>query len=294
MDKDIIQNPEISIGIPVHNGERYIRQAVESVLNQTYTNFELIVTDDGSTDNTLDILQSIDDHRLKTLSDGTNRGIAYRLNQQIALANGKYFFRMDADDMMMPCRIEKQVAILDNHPDIDVVGGQAVVIGENNELLGTRGVNERIFKTNNDYFKNARFIHSTIAGRIEWFRKWGYSDNMSGNEDLDLWIRSHKASKFFDIQEPILFYRDPYKFRLKTYFFRQRRFWKCAWKLRKYMDNSLFFFYCVGRGVVATLLAFLLTLIGKEERIISHRNIKFSKDEEDKYFSIIANMTNKI
>lgn len=286
----LMQTPQITIGIPVYNGEKYIRQAIESVLTQTSTDFELIVTDDGSTDNTIQILNGIKDSRLKVASDGTNRGIAYRLNQQIASAKGKYFFRMDADDMMMPYRLEKQVAILDNHPDIDVVGGQAIVIGENNEMLGKRAISDVNFKNSNDYFKGARFIHPTVAGRIEWFRKWGYSNNMSGNEDLDLWIRSYKDSKFFDIQEPVLFYRDPYKFRLRTYFFRQRRFWKCAWKLRKYMSSSLFFIYCVGKGIVATSFAFMLTVIGKEERMISHRNIRLSEDENKKYSEMIANM----
>ena len=278
--------PLITVGIPVYNGERYIKQAVMSVLNQTFRDLELIVTDDGSKDDTLNILNSIKDPRLIIVSDGNNRGIAYRLNQQIDMAKGKYFVRMDADDLMLPCRLEKQVEVLSSKPEVDVVGGQAVVIGEENEMLGRRSVDTSSFKRDNDYFLSARFIHPTVAGQIEWFKKWQYRDEMSGNEDLDLWIRSHKDSVFYDIEEPILFYRDPYKFRLKTYMFRQRRYWKCAWKLRNYMSTPFFYCICVFRGILSMAFAITLTLIGQEKKMIAKRN-KFLTDKEIIFYNKI-------
>ena len=280
----------VSVGMPVYNGERYVRKAIESVLSQTYTDFELIVTDDGSTDNTLQILNSIKDPRLKVVSDGKNRGIAYRLNQQINMACGEFFARMDADDMMMPHRLEQQIKVLRSDTAVDVVGSEAVIIGENEELLGKRSVNPNIFKTSNDYFRSARFIHPTITGRLAWFRKWKYSENMSGNEDLDLWIRSRKDSVFYDIHEPLMFYRDPYRFRLNTYAFRQRRFLKCAWALRRYMDSPSFFLFCVVRGLATTAFAFLLTLLGKEKYMIARRNVALSKGEKAKYVEMIFKM----
>ena len=278
--------PLITVGIPVYNGERYIKQAVMSVLNQTFSDLELIVTDDGSKDDTLNVLKSIKDPRLIIVSDGTNRGIAYRLNQQIGMARGKYFVRMDADDLMFPYRLEKQAEILNSKPEVDVVGGQAVIIGEENELLGKRNVDKCNYKRDNDYFLSARFIHPTVAGRIEWFKKWQYRDDMSGNEDLDLWIRSHKDSVFYDIEEPLLFYRDPYRFRLKTYMFRQRRYWKCAWKLRNYMSTPFFYRVCVFRGILSMAFAIILTLIGQEEKMIAKRN-KVLTDKEIKYYNKI-------
>lgn len=280
----------VSVGIPVYNGEHYIRKAVESVLSQTYTDFELIVTDDGSTDNTLQILNSIKDPRLIVVSDGKNRGIAYRLNQQIDMAHGEFFARMDADDMMMPHRLERQIKVLRDDAAVDVVGSEAVIIGEHDELLGKRCVNPDIFRTANDYFKSARFIHPTVTGRLSWFRKWKYSDKMSGNEDLDLWIRSRMDSRLYDLHEPLMFYRDPYRFRLKTYVFRQRRFLKCAWALRSYMENPSFFLFCLVRGMAATAFAFLLTLLGKEEYMIAKRNTALSEGEKTKYTEMISKM----
>ena len=280
----------VSVGMPVYNGERYIRKAVESVLSQTYADFELIVTDDGSTDNTLRILDSIKDPRLKVVADGKNRGIAYRLNQQIDLARGDFFARMDADDMMMPHRLERQISVLKSETGVDVIGSEAVIIGEHDELLGKRCVNSEMFRTSNDYFRSARFIHPTIMGRLAWFRKWRYNEKMSGNEDLDLWIRSRTGSRFYDIHEPLMFYRDPYRFRLKTYAFRQKRFLKCAWALRHYMDSP-FFLFCLGRSVAATILAFLLTLLGREEYMIAKRNNALSEGEKEKYTEMISKLT---
>lgn len=281
----------VSVGIPVYNGEHYIRKAVESVLSQTYTDFELIVTDDGSTDNTLQILNSIKDPRLIVVSDGKKRGIAYRLNQQIDMAHGEFFARMDADDMMMPHRLERQIKVLRDDAAVDVVGSEAVIIGEHDELLGKRGVNPEMFRTSNDYFRSARFIHPTIMGRLAWFRKWRYNEKMSGNEDLDLWIRSRKDSGFYDIHEPLMFYRDPYRFRLQTYTFRQKRFLKCAWALRHYMESPSFFLSCILRGLAATILAFLLTLLGKEEYMIARRNTALSEGEKEKYTEMISILT---
>ena len=283
--------PQVTIGIPVYNGERYIKQAIMSVLNQTFKDFELIVTDDGSKDNTLNILKSVQDPRLKIITDGTNRGIAYRLNQQIDLAKGDIFVRMDADDVMFPNRLEKQLEVLTSRHDVEVTGTSAIIIGEKNELLGKRDAVYKKNPSDNEYFIAARFIHPTVAGRTEWFRKWRYSNQMSGNEDLDLWIRSHKDSVFFDIKEPLLFYRDPYKFRMKTYLFRQRRYWKCVWALRNYMETPLFFLTCVGRGLASSALAILLTVISKEDWMIARRNTPLTEGEKEEYGRIIKTLS---
>lgn len=279
--------PKVTVGIPVYNGERFIKQAVDSVLKQTYSDFELIVTDDGSTDGTKAILDSIQDPRLIVISDGTNKGIAFRLNQQIDESRGDYFIRMDADDLMFPWRIEKEVNYLENNPQVDVMGAGAIVIGNENELLGKRGLGQRNYNNNNDYFVQSRFIHPTVAGRIEWFRKWNYRAEMSGNEDLDLWIRSYNESTFGDLYEPLLFYRDPYHFRLKTYIKRQKKYIRCLWSLRQYMDGKWFMFKCVARSLVATSGALLLTLLGKEEKMISHRNQTLDTSEKELYSSIL-------
>ena len=164
---------DVTIGIPVFNAGRFLHYAINSVLNQTFKNFELIITDDGSTDDSLVIARSYNDIRIKVTSDDTNKGIYYRLNEQISMAKGKFFFRMDADDLMFPARIEKQVSFLENHPDVDVIGSQAIVIDDNNMILGFR--DSKLPESFDEVLRKVIFIHPTVAGRTEWFRKFRFS-----------------------------------------------------------------------------------------------------------------------
>lgn len=281
-------NPKVTIGIPVYNGELYIKQAVESVLKQTFRDFQLIITDDGSTDGTISILNSFNDPRMVVIADGKNRGISYRLNQQIDKAEGAFFVRMDADDIMFPNRLEKEISFLEDNPTIDVVGTSAIVIDENNQILGRRAIQKDRFETPNSYFTCSRFIHPTVAGRTEWFRKWKYREIFSGNEDLELWIRSHNQSSFADITEPLLFYRDPYHFRLKTYYTRKKKYLRCVLQLRKQMNNAWInipLFYL--RALIGIAGALFFTLIRKEEKMISRRNQPINEQEKNKYHQIL-------
>lgn len=217
----------ITVGIPIYNAQEFLSLSITSVLNQTFVDFELILSDDGSTDKSLQIARSFNDKRIKVVSDGTNKGISFRLNEQIRMARGEYFVRMDADDIMFPDRIEKQISFLKSQPNIDVVGSQAIVIDENNKIIGMR--NSVLPLTINEAVKKNIFIHPTVTGKTEWFKKFGYSDKLKGVEDFDLWIRSFSQSKFHIINEPLLFYRDPLKIKLNTYRFRQHQFRKCIW-----------------------------------------------------------------
>ena len=113
----------VTIAIPAYNCQEYIDYAVQSVINQTYKNWELLLLDDGSTDGTLQKLKAYEtDDRIRIISDGQNRGLIYRLNQSINLAHGRYYARMDADDIMLIHRVQSQIDFLEKNPSIDVVG----------------------------------------------------------------------------------------------------------------------------------------------------------------------------
>ena len=103
----------VSIGLPVYNAEKFLRDAIVSILNQSYVHFELIIMDDGSTDKSIDIVNSFNDKRIVVYRDGVNKGLPARLNEISTLAKGRYLARMDADDIMHPERIEKQLKILE-------------------------------------------------------------------------------------------------------------------------------------------------------------------------------------
>ena len=132
----------LCIGISFYNAGEFLDYAICSVLNQTYKNWKLLLLNDGSTDNSLDIAMKYQgDPRIEVLSDGENRGLIYRLNQLISLCESKYFVRMDADDIMHPLRLERQVSFMENNAHIDVLGSWAYSIDVTNKVCGILKVN---------------------------------------------------------------------------------------------------------------------------------------------------------
>jgi glycosyltransferase involved in cell wall biosynthesis len=123
--------PAISVVMPTYNGERFLRPAIESILNQTFPNFELIIIDDGSTDNTPRILSEFKDTRLTALTNQKNLGIAAATNRGLAAARGEYIALQDHDDISLPHRLQTQLAFLNTHPEIALVGSAAELIDEN-------------------------------------------------------------------------------------------------------------------------------------------------------------------
>jgi glycosyltransferase involved in cell wall biosynthesis len=274
--------PLVTIGIPVYNCERFIRQAIESVLNQTYANFELIITDDGSTDKSVAIIKQFDDKRIRLVVDNENHGISYRLNQQIRLAKGEYFVRMDGDDVMMPYRIEKQVEYLSNHPEVDLVGSSAIIIDDDNNIIGIRR-NNNCYRNIDDVYKYGLFIHPTVAGRMSWFLKWQYREDMTGVEDYDLWLRSYNSSKFYNEIAPLMYYRDPLRFKLSTYLFRTRRMIKCQIVNLYLANSSVNGLCCIFKQLMSAILAIILSGISCDKWMIARRNELLSNEDIIKY-----------
>lgn len=190
--------PLITIGIPFYRDAMYLRYAIQSVINQTYTNWELILIDDGSTDGSLDIANSFRDSRIRVVYDGVNKGLPKRLNEIVTLANGDYVARMDADDIMAIDRIEKQVSFLLSHPEIDVVGCSAMVIDDKNCI--THSVNQEGI--------TGGFIHPTIMARTQWFKDNPYDECQRRCQDYELWLRTIDKSVFYNMTDPLLFYRE--------------------------------------------------------------------------------------
>jgi glycosyltransferase involved in cell wall biosynthesis len=126
-------NPLVSVILPVYNAETYIAEAIESILTQSYKNLELILINDGSTDRSLDIMQSYADIRIQIISR-ENRGLVASLNEGIMKAKGKYIARMDADDISLPKRFEEQVAFLEMHPEVGLCGTAVMMFG--NKIKG--------------------------------------------------------------------------------------------------------------------------------------------------------------
>lgn len=275
--------PKITVGIPVYNAEKTIARAIQSVLNQTYTDFELIITDDGSTDGTMQIVLSFDDPRIRVVPDKENKGIAFRLNQQISLAQGDYFARMDADDIMFPNRLQRQLEVLEQNPEIDVLGSSVIVITDDNKIIGRRaglGVGEMESVDS--------FIHPEIMGRISWFKSNLYNDNYSGWEDRDLWLRTRKKSVFKCLNEPLMFYKDSLRYNVNQYAKRHLIGNRVLRDERKYFKNPLAPYWFMLVNVFKIVVVWFLHLFHLDALIIKRRNKGICGDTFLKYQTLLS------
>ena len=197
-------SPLVSVVMPVYNAEKYLHEALDSILGQTYTNFEFIIVDDGSTDNSRRIIEDYRDKRIKLLLHKKNKGIVTALNDGIAAARGKYIARMDADDISDPTRIEKQKIFLDTYKDVSVVGTFLRIINDQGKQLftiepPTRSIAVRQFLRN-----DSCIAHGSAMMRRDILQKvGGYSNNKNvvHAEDYDLFVRIAGISNLANIPE---------------------------------------------------------------------------------------------
>jgi glycosyltransferase involved in cell wall biosynthesis len=200
--------PLVTVAMPVFNAGKYLRTAVLSIIKQTFTNWELLIIDDGSTDDALQSIEDINDVRILILRDGMNRGLADRLNEAIDLARGQYLARMDQDDVSYPERFEHQVKVLQNDPALDMIAVHAVTISEDDipvSLLPCVTTHEEICARP---WRGFYLVHPSWMGRIDWFRKYRYT--VPGPyfcEDQELLLRSYNLSRFGAIDEVLFGYR---------------------------------------------------------------------------------------
>jgi hypothetical protein len=180
---------------------------------------------------------------------------------------------------MFPDRLEKQVAFLQSHPEVDVVGAAAVVIDEHDHVLGLRGGESRVW-TIDDLFMSSRFVHPTVAGKTAWFRRWKYDAQLSGCEDMDLWIRSCDDSVFADMAEPLLYYREPLTFRLKTYLRRRILLLRYSWKNRHRLPRRMSILRISLKVMVTSVAAVVMHIAGCDEKMIRRRNKSLPHDKD--------------
>src|SRR4051812_30773328 len=141
-----MKNPKISVVMPVLNGEKYLREATESILNQTFKDFEFIIINDGSTDRTEEIIQSFADPRIVYIKNEKNVGLSRVFNQGIRAAQGTYIARMDADDISLLHRFEKELEYLENNPKIDIVGSAMMIIDAEGKKVRKALRPEKLYK----------------------------------------------------------------------------------------------------------------------------------------------------
>ena len=200
--------PLVSIALPVFNGGAALALAVESLLAQTLTDWELLIVDDGSTDGAIDRLRCLGDSRVRVIRDGLNKGLSSRLNQAVALASGRYFTRMDHDDICHPARLACQVEFLAANPLVDLLSTHCVTIDEQARIVGVlpgATSHEEICRRP---WQGLYMPHPTWMGRIEWFRCHRYDEpGPYCCEDQELLLRASDQSRYHCLPSNLLAYR---------------------------------------------------------------------------------------
>jgi glycosyltransferase involved in cell wall biosynthesis len=204
---DAVGRPLVSVIMSMRNAADTVGAAVRSVLLQTLSNWELIVIDDGSSDQSAIIVAACGDARIRLVREQASAGLATRLNQAVALSHGVYIARMDADDICFPDRLARQVARLQQDPSIDCLGCGAVVFADDARLVGVLPSGLTHEDITAQPFRGFPFPHPTWCGRAEWFRSNPYDARLMKTQDQDLLLRVFARSRFAALADVLVGYR---------------------------------------------------------------------------------------
>ncbi len=205
------ENIYISIGIPIYNAQKYLADTIKSVIAQSHPYWELILIDDGSTDNSFSVAQLFaeQDGRIRIISDGQNRKLPFRLNQIVQEAKYEYIARMDADDIMHPQRLEKQLKFLEKNKKYDLVSSGLISIDNHNKVKGFRSVSQ-LYDDFSGPSLSYPIVHPSVMARKSWYERNQYSLAYPRAEDFELWTRAIKSKDFKMAVLPdlLLYYRE--------------------------------------------------------------------------------------
>lgn len=222
-----MRKPKVSVVMPVYNAEKYLNEAIESILNQSFSDFELIFVNDGSSDRTLKIINSYKDKRIKVLDNKKNLGLVPSLNKGLIKARGEYIARCDGDDISDLSRFKKQVNFLDKNKEFVLVGSNLELIDKNSKKIG------QVFCAKDDEIIRRKIIlrcndvmHPAVMFRKKTILKTGFYRNFfnKGAEEYDLWFRMLGEGKFYNIQEKLV----------------KRRFYKNAYSMKHHLRVEIF------------------------------------------------------
>lgn len=206
---DHTQNIPITVFMTAYNAAPYIAEAIDSILHQSYQHFEFIIVNDGSTDNTQEIIDSFDDERIRRVQNPVNKGLSFSRNIALKEAKGEYLAILDSDDIAFPNRLEKQLNYLKKNQNIAVLGARAIII----DSVGNRTGETLDFPITSDdvhaklFFKNT-FVHSTVMMRTAIFKEMGGYQSEGVGEDYDLFVRISHKYKVDNLPDYLVEYRN--------------------------------------------------------------------------------------
>ena len=202
------ENPLVSVVMPAYNSEKYISEAIESILSQTFKDFEFIIIDDGSSDRTWEIIQEYakKDERIRCVKNEKNLNVSQTRNKGIDLSRGKYIVWADSDDISLPHRIEKQLNFMETNPDVGLCGSFMEFFGDF-EKESVRKYSDKDEILRKLIFRQNPVAQPACIMRIDILKKSGGYPDLSLSEDLYIFFKMGEISKFSNIQEVLVKYR---------------------------------------------------------------------------------------
>lgn len=274
----------VSVAIPIYNAENFLSDAIQSVINQSFKEWELILVDDGSTDRSLEIAKEFErkDSRIKVISDGLNLKLPTRLNQIISLSKYEFIARMDADDIMHPDRLKIQYDFLINN-DFDLVSSSLYSIDINNNIIGKRIIESPV--TIQSLLKgNNQIVHPTLLAKKSWYLRNRYDQKSERAEDYELWLRSilNKDFKIKVLAEPLLYYREVGNLTKEKLLLSYKT---TGYIYKKFKKNINFTYYLKAsfNNFFKKNVVNILFFLGKENYLVKRRNDNFISPEELEY-----------
>lgn len=205
--KTVDRNVKVSVVMSIYDGERYLRPAIESMLNQTFADFEFIIINDGSSDGTEAILRSYRDRRIVTVSQ-QNTGLTHSLNRGLRMARGEFIARMDADDVSEPMRLESQVRYLESHDEVGLLGSSFHVISESGDEIHTIQLTTANDELQRELMRRNCFCHGAAMFRRGCIEAvGGYREEFPASQDYDLWLRIAEKYHVANIESPLYRWR---------------------------------------------------------------------------------------
>lgn len=199
-------NPYVSVVMPVFNVEQYVKGAIESILNQSYKNFEFIIVDDCSTDSTVDVMARFKkkDKRIVLIRNRKNEGVTKSLNKALKIAKGKYIIRMDADDWSYPDRFESQIKLMEDHPEVVVSGSNIEVCNSQLQTRYVRKYHQSDSTIRKHLFRYSPFAHPATIWRAEVLKSERYNEKIRICQDYELYFRVGTKGKFMNLNKTLL------------------------------------------------------------------------------------------
>lgn len=269
----------ISVIMPVHNAEKFVGQAIQSILNQSFTNFEFLIIDDDSSDNSLEIIKSFNDSRIHLFENSKN-GIAYQLNFGISKAKSDFIARMDADDISHPNRLGEQLDYIKLNKDLAVIGTNCFIIDSDNLIREKRKYPENHFDILNSMPIEQTISHPSVLMRKDIFKYGSYESEYEPVEDHRFFLKLlDKGFKFHNLQKFLLFYRTENYSSISPKTVIQKQFSYNIGKdfiIRRYEAEK----YLYGKGNYYYKIGLIEYNIGnmKEARVSFLKYLKYSED----------------